>query len=253
MPTLIDESIYDKVLIHPSIPDVGPIQRVADAIWTTMPTKHEGDVLYYKLWNFWVRAGVQALVRNQYFFRDYEIANADTDALMRAVGFPWRKAETEQEVWQRIGMVWNWLKTNVVDDGAAYHDMSSVPDTWPSIVDFGRYYAAHGRLVWAACFSKAHMFATLLGRMIYPRFRFGIAEGHHTEGGAPPTATHVFVGVYVGNRWYYLDPTFVHSVAFPDYAHRQAIGNFATVDYEHPYEFLPVPLSGFNYVPHLAT
>lgn len=242
---------YEKAMPHPHIVDVGEIVKVADAIWMKMATKHEGEVLYFKLWNFWVRAGVQALVNDAVFFRDYEKANADTDALLASVGFPWKKAESEQEVWQRIGMVWTWLKAHVVDDGTAYAGLASVPGTWPSILDYAKYYASHGKLVWAACFSKAHLFATLLGRMVYPRFRFGIAEAHHTEGGAPPTATHVYVAVYVSERWYYLDPTAIPSQAFLDFAHRKSIGLFATVDYEHPYSFLPVPLSEFGRVPHL--
>jgi hypothetical protein len=79
-----------------------------------------------------------------------------------------------------------------------------------------------------------------------------VASAHHTENGAPPTATHVFVAVYVGERWYYLDPTAI-STPFPDYAHRRSIGvgSFASVDYEHPYMMLPVPLSGFDGVPYL--
>jgi hypothetical protein len=100
-----------------------------------------------------------------------------------------------------------------------------------------------------ACFSKAHLFATLLGRVVYPRYRFSIAESHLTEGGAPPTASHV----YVGERWFYLDLTAVHSTTFPAYKDRKSIGvsSFRTVDCEHPYIFIPVPLSGFNPVVYL--
>lgn len=250
--TQIAEIVYEDVLIHPSVPDVGPIAKAPDAIWATMPTKHEGNVLYFKFWNFWVRAGAEALVPDDGFFRDYERANADTDKLLKSVGFPWKKAETDEEVWQRIGMVWNWLKAHVEYNGAEYSTISSVPGTWPSILDYARYFSGHGKLVWAACFSKAHLFATLLGRMAYPRFRFGIAQAHHTENGAPPTATHVFVAVYVGGRWFYLDPTAVPFQAFPDFANRKSIGTFASVDYEHPYSFLPVPLAQFKNVPHLA-
>ncbi len=242
---------YGSWTIHPHIIEPLPRPSLAHAIWKTMTTKHEGDILYHKQWNFWVRAGVSATVNNSAFFRDYESANADSDKLLKAVGVAWNKAETEEEVWSRIGMVWGWLKANVQDDGAAYATLLPAGGGWPSILDYARYYVTHGRLVWAACFSKAHLFVTLLGRMVYPRYRFGIAEAHHTENNAPPTATHVFSGVYVGDRWYYLDPTAIPYLPFPDYAHRKSIGIFNTVDYEHPYEFLPVPLSGFNGVPHL--
>lgn len=89
--------------------------------------------------------------------------------------------------------------------------------------------------------------------MIYPRYRFAIAESHHSEGGAPSTATHVYVAVYVAEHWFYLDPTAIHK-KFPDYDHRKSIGedSFTTVDYDHPYKIIPVPLSGFEYVPYLG-
>ena len=223
-------------------------------IWKSIATKHEGSVLYYKYWNFWVRAGVEADLRSDHFFRDYEAVNADSDLLLRDIGFSWTKAETEQEVWNRVGLVWNWLKDHVSVNNEEYSSISSVDGEWPSILDYARYYAEHGELVWAACFSKAHLLATLLGRMVYPRFRFSIAEAHHAEGGAPPTATHVYVAVYVADRWFYLDPTAVYGVDFPDYADRRSIGvsSFSSVDYEHPYKFIPVPLSGFGYVAWLS-
>jgi hypothetical protein len=245
---------YENWEVHPQIRRLPtPKRKGTSPIWRHMKTKHEGKVPYFKLWNFWVRSGVEAELRSERFFRDYESANADTDKLLRDIGFSWKKAETEQEVWKRIGLVWNWLKDHVRVDNDAYSDISSVDGTWPSILDYARYYATHDELVWAACFSKAHLFATLLGRMVYPRYRFSIAEAHHTEGGAPPTASHVYVAVYVGERWFYLDPTAVHSKTFPAYKDRKSIGvsGFRTVDYEHPYTFIPVPLSGVNRVAFL--
>lgn len=66
---------------------MGKVYKTATAIWKRMATKHEGDVLYFKLWNFWVRAGVSADLRSALFFRDYEKTNADADALMKDMGF----------------------------------------------------------------------------------------------------------------------------------------------------------------------
>jgi hypothetical protein len=146
------------------------------------------------------------------------------------------------------------MHDRVDDDGTAYTTISSDPTSWPSIADYAAYYVAHDRrLVWAACFSKAHLFATLLGRVVYPRYRFGIAITHHTEGGAPATASHVYVGVYVADRWFFLDATAAPFTTFPNYAARQSIGvaSFTTVDYQHPFDFIPVPLSGFTLVPYL--
>jgi len=244
---------YGEWAVYPGILGLPQVSKVATAIWKKMTTKHEGDVLYYKYRNFWVRAGVSADTRSDIFLRDYEKANADADKLLKDVGFPWKKAETEEEVWSRIGMVWNWLRNNVQINNAEYGTISSIADEWPSILDYAKYYVSHGNLVWAACFSKAHLFATLLGRMVYPRFRFAIAEAHHTEGGAPPTASHVYVAAYVSDRWFYLDPAAGHSENFPEFDSRRSIGvsSFDTVDYEHPYEIIPVPLSGFDLDPYL--
>lgn len=149
-------------------------------------------------------------------------------------------------------MVWKWIQNNVQVDNSAYASIASVADSWPSILDYAKYFTTHGKLVWAACFSRAHLFATLLGRMIYPRYRFAIAEAHHTEGGEPPTATHVYVAVYVAERWFYLDPTTIYKT-FSDFHHKKSLGenSFVTVDYQHLYKLIPVPLSGFEYVPWL--
>jgi hypothetical protein len=241
--------------IHPKVYMAPAIKTKGKTLWKWMKTKHEGRVLYRRLWNFWVRAGVDADLRSDRFFREYENASDDTTTLLNDIGFPWRKAETEQEVWERIGMVWSWLKDNAQVNNEEYQGISSVDGEWPSILDYAAYFAAHRNLVWAACFSKAHLFATLLGRMVYPRYRFGIASAHHIENGAPPTATHVYVGVYVGDRWFYLDPTAVSIIDFPVYSNRRCIGvsSFDSVDYEHPYDFIPVPLSGFEKVPYIPS
>lgn len=246
---------YGPIVFDAKTPALKRLGAVAGSpVWQHMTTMHEGTILYSKQWNFWIRATALADLRAALFYRDYEFANANTDELLRDCGFPWAKAETEEEIWARIGNVWQWIRDHVDDDPTAYGAISSDPAEWPSIGDYANYYMSHGRrLPWAACFSKAHLFATLLGRVVYPRFRFGIAQAHHTEAGAPPTASHVFVGVYVADRWFHLDPTEAPYEPFPAFAVRRSIGvpSFTTVDYRHPYDFIPVPLSGFTQVPYL--
>jgi hypothetical protein len=220
---------------------------------TWLETMYEGSVQYDKLWNFWVRHGVQATVNNSNF-RDYEAANAHTKALLRAItGGVVYFRETEETVWWEIGKLWNWLKANIPVPGGDFQIPSSVPDTWPSILDYAKYYVEHRHLAWTMCFSRAHLFATLLGRMMgqHHRFRFGIAAARYPHEGT--LAQHDFVGAYVSDRWFYLDPTavFNQNVTFPDYAHRQSIGAATGADYEHPYYFIPLPLSELNGVPYL--
>jgi len=249
----MNEVTFGEWGAHPEIVKALTFPTSPQAVWKKVLTKHEGAVLYFKLWNFWARAGAKADLRSDLFFRDYEQSNANTDRLLGDIGFPSVKAETEVEIWNRIGVVWTWLRNNVQVNDAEYATISSVSGSWPSVLDYARYYAAHGLLVWSACFTKAHLFATLLGRMVYPRYRFAIAEAHHAEGEYAPTAAHNYVAAYVAEHWFYLDPMAVYDAAFPDFEHRRSVGmaSFRTVDYECPFGVIPLPLSGLLNVPHL--
>jgi hypothetical protein len=225
---------YGPWEIHPHVVAPAlPKEPVAHPEMRCMETMYEGAVTYLKFWNFWVRAGTPATESADVFFHNYENGSGPVLDLIGAVGAATRWPRTEEEVWERISTVWSWLAANVRVDGAAYAALT-----------------AADRLVWAACFSKAHLFALLLGRVL-PRWHVLIASAHHTEGGAPPTASHVYVGVYLTDRWYYLDPTAVYSGPLPDFPKRRSVGAFKKVDYQHPFQAIPVPLSPLNKVPHL--
>jgi hypothetical protein len=241
---------YGPWEIHPELVQLAlPKKPVAHPEMKGMKTMYEGLVTYLKFWNFWVRAGTPAMEPADVFFHNYESGSRRVFDLIGAVGAATRWPRTEEEIWQRISTVWSWLGANVVVDGEAYASLTAA-DRWPSIDEFAEYYADHQELVWAACFSKAHLFALLLGRVL-PRWHVLIATAHHTEGGAPPTASHVYVGVYLTDRWYYLDPTAVYAGPLPDFPERSSVGTFETVDYQHPFKALPVPLSPLDKVPHL--
>src|SRR5262245_32128484 len=114
---------YGPVFINPKVIDGRLKLRFPATLhptWQRLQTFHEGDVLYYKLWNFWVRAGVEADLRADLFFPGYESVNPATDALLTDAGFTWSTATTEEEIWARIGRVWNFLQTKVVFDNTAY-------------------------------------------------------------------------------------------------------------------------------------
>lgn len=244
------ETEYGPWEILPQVPALTlPKGPVTAAEMKAMTTMYEGSVTYLKFWNFWVRSATPAAPASDDFFHNYESGSKQVKALIAAVGAATRWPRTEQEVWERIATVWSWLGANVRVDNAAYAGLTD-EDRWPSIDEFARYYADHHRLVWAACFSKAHLFAVLLGRVL-PRWHVLIASAHHTEGGAPPTASHVYVGVYLTDRWYYLDPTAVYSGALPAFEERRSVGLFKKVDYRHPFEGRPLPLSPLDGVPHL--
>jgi len=241
---------YGPWEIHPQVPKLFlPKELLSSPEMKAMTTMHEGVITYFKFWNFWVRIGTPAIVPTDDFFHNYESSSNQVKALISAVGAPTHWPHTEKEVWNRIETVWSWLGANVRIDNAAYAGLTSA-DRWPSIDEFAHYYADHHGLVWSACFSKAHLFAILLGRVL-PRWHVLIATAHHTESGAPPTASHVYVGVYLTDRWYYLDPTDVYSGPLPLFKDRRSVGPFKTVDYQHPFQAIPVPLSPLNRVPHL--
>lgn len=246
---------YGQWFTHPEIIDITKLVRVADATYRKMDTKHEGKILYERYWNSWIRAGVKGDSRSDIFFRDYEKTNKYTDKLFTDIGIPSGYPKSENEIWDRVAKLWSWLATHVQLDAVAYGKISSKYNSWPSILDYAKYYTASGGLVWAACFSKAHLFASLLGRIIPIRRRICLAEAHHTEAGAPPTATHVYIAIYVSDRWFYLDQEALPFTLFPCFGSRQSLGmtSFPSVDYQHPYNTIMLPASDFEYVPYLPT
>jgi hypothetical protein len=235
---------------HPDIVKLATVKgALANPEMKPMETMYEGTLTYLKYWNFWVRVGTPAEAPTDYFFHNYESGSKEVMNLITAIGAETHWPHTEEEVWGRISTIWNWLGSNVRIDNDAYIALTSA-DRWPSIDEIAAYYSEHNELIWAACFSKAHLYATLLGRVL-PRWLVFIATAHHTEGGAPPTASHVYVGVYLTDRWYYLDPTKVYSGSLPSFQQRRSIGAFNLVDYQYPFQALPVPLSPLDMVPHL--
>ncbi|MBF0297416.1 MAG: transglutaminase domain-containing protein [Oligoflexia bacterium] len=217
----------------------------------TEVTLHEGTKLYNAHWNFWIRVGGEITTPDNTFFKDYEQSHPFITKMISDIGAGTATARTEEETWIKVKKVWNFLSQKVQINNQEYSKLI-VNGGWPSLLQFATYYQAHNNLVWAACFSKAHLFASLLGRVGIPRWRITMANAHHTEGGAPATATHVFVALYIGGKWLYLDPTWVYSRPnLPEFENKISIGNFQSVDYKHPYSVLPIPLSGLNLVPLL--
>ncbi|MBF0362886.1 MAG: transglutaminase domain-containing protein [Oligoflexia bacterium] len=214
-------------------------------------TIHEGVKNYNVHWNFWVRVDGQVTNPSDSFFKDYEQIHPAITKLINDIGAGTATAKSEEEVWIKVQKVWNFLSQKVQVNNQDYATLV-VNGNWPSLLLHAQYYQTNNKLVWAACFSKAHLFAILLGRVGIPRWRIAIANAHHSENGAPSTATHVYVAFYTGGKWLYLDPTWVYSKpTLPSYESRTSVGNFQSVDYKHPYSVLPIPLSGLNLVPLL--
>jgi len=234
--------------------DASSTSRPARPLYRSFETRHEGRQRYRKHWNFWVRISGDVNTSTARIWRGFDKPSKALDAVIQSVGAPRSKVATEQEFWRRIGLVWTWWQKNVRVDNDAYGSIRSAADGWPSADDYGTYFEKHRKLVGAACFSKAHLFATLLGRIAYPRERIAIAYGHHTEAGAPKTASHVYVAVSVAGRWYFVDPTYAWSTPFPTFEKRRSLGSpkANSVDYDHPFKITPLPGSGLAHVPYLG-
>jgi len=212
------------------------------------PTMHEGPIWYVKYGDLWYRERGTVTPADDYFFLDYESNDPAVMRLLRNAGYDGRAATSDRQIWEKAGRVWNFLRANTRGQRPDER-VTSRDEGWASIVDYARFYEREGEVAWAACFTKAHLYATLLGRMGIPRDRIMIGLSHHTENGAPPTASHVFVLLYVNDRWYYLDPTNCYTQAFPTYERRRSIGTLATVDYRHPFQAVLLPGNASGVVP----
>ena len=211
-------------------------------------TRYEGSIWYLQYDGLWYRERGTVTPADDYFFLNYESTAPAVMRLLRDAGYDGRPATDDRQVWEKTRQVWDFLRTNAraqrPDERVNLRD-----DGWPSIEEHAAFYQRTGDVAWAACFSKAHLFANLLGRMGIPRDRILVATAHHTEGGAPPTASHVFVLLYVGDRWYYLDPTACYAQSMPTFERRRSIGTLASVDYRHPFQVLQLPGAAGGAVP----
>ena len=153
-------------------------------------------------------------------------------------------------VWNRIRSVWNWIEKNTEVDNDEYKKiLDAAAGTWPSPKEYGDYFNEHGKLPLAACFSKAHVFCTLLFWAGIAPWRFGIASAPFQVGSK--IANHEYTAVYLGNLWYPLDLTAVYNrklLAEPIHN----VKSLSNVDYAHPTKYRPyppgLPLTGVPYM-----
>lgn len=217
-------------------------------------TMHKGKVLYrYHNYNWYRVDGIVQRGSRDWniFFPDYFNNSRAVQRLLRDAGFNGQLARSSEEVWERVRSVWAFLDRCI---GSGSPVRSATAGNWPSIVEYADRYARTKKLTWAACFSKAHLFATLLGRMIADPSRIAIASCTHLTDDGKPTATHVYLTILLGGRWLYLDPAMATSVKLPPYSQRRSIKmpTPKDLDYEHPYKILTLPKSRLSGVPFLG-
>jgi hypothetical protein len=226
-----------------------------------MTTMYEGDVPYARHDGFWIRNATPVIGDDGDFFRNYLEGFTDQNVqdLMNDIGCPAGDPKSDEEVWGRVGILWNWLGVpgNITEDPVAAKQLA--PGLWPSISEFAKYYKDHGQLVWGNCGSKAQLFANLLIELRIPQSTFTIVSAHHNmETPNPATAQHMYIALYLGGRWFYIDPFASQAVPdpkqFPDFKHACSLGVdsfIARVDYEHPYRVKPSPECSITVVPYL--
>ena len=111
----VDQAAFEKTLeryykeeieIHPKLAILSMrkhiVKRGEIPIRRSVTTLHEGDVLYLKYWNFWVRAGVRADDRANHFFPDFENPNARIFNLIADIGVTTAPSNGEMHIWEKI-------------------------------------------------------------------------------------------------------------------------------------------------------
>ncbi|MBT3983901.1 MAG: transglutaminase domain-containing protein [Bacteriovoracaceae bacterium] len=236
--------IFTVLAFHPMSVSAQPLVRIEKGMYNP-------SIRYNSYWNFWARVGGKVYTATDNHFLDYEKSHPYITELFLDMGLSPKRAKTESQIWEKVSVVWNFLGSKAFVNDSVYKSIR--PDgRWPTILEHAIYYRNNKRLVWSACFSKAHLFAMVLGRLGIPRDRIAIATAHHPAANGLPTASHVYVALYIKGSWLYLDPTATPGVSLsPDLSKRRSVGLLPAVDYPHPFQVRPIPLSGLNRVPLL--
>lgn len=219
-------------------------------------TFYEGTITYRRHRSgFYVRTGSKALERmkngirfsNEYFPRFRE--TVEIRKLRAAIGVSIRENPGPREVWEAARHILQWLDENGDHDADAYDDL--MEDSWPKVERIAEYYVRHRRLPWSACFSVAHLHFQLFRVCNLPPDSFGIATARYSKAGLP-APSHVYLGLRVGGRWYYVDP----GMPMPEYEKRASVGRTIGappgMDYVHPFAFKTVADNPFKAIPLLG-
>ena len=170
----------------------------------------------------------------------------ETQAVQRmraAIGMNLSPDPSPEEVWEAARKVLNWLYGSIAPGKQGYRDMMDQAG-WPRAERIADYWGHNGRLAWAACFSKAHLAFQIFRIVGLPLDDFGIASAHYKNAEGRVTPTHVYLGLRVGEEWFYIDPGTERDLG--PFARRSSVGGPLMqqygpgVDYEHPYSFKTV-------------
>lgn len=198
---------------------------------------------------WWARMGGGVTSNDPFFFPGFWQTNGRIVSMLQSIGVGTAPACSGEEIWARAAAVWAWLRVHARPGPASGYGS---PDRWPSLDEMAAMYERYGTVPWYACFSRAHLFATLLGSVGIPADHVAIASAHYPYDNENGYAQHVYVALRVDHRWYYLDPSYVNTLAaLPPYENRASYGLRAGCQYSYPYEVVILPGSGLDTVPML--
>lgn len=231
-------------------------------------TLHEGVVTYrVHPTGCYVRSGplAEKKVKEAKTFSDKDASFAPLKrtpaviALHKAIGVSVTPKATPEEIWEAARAILAWHDKHARHDNDKYKALMQTgrppkSEDWPNVEQIARYYADHGELAYAACFSEAHLVFQLFRVCGLPTEDFGIASARYVMKDDPKARPeHVYLGLRVGGDWHYIDPG---ARPPPPYAKRASVGRSIGVppgcDYAHPHEFVVVRGARFQAIPLLA-
>ncbi|HOW97822.1 MAG TPA: hypothetical protein P5567_02610 [Kiritimatiellia bacterium] len=246
-----------RVTVPVQYPSLPPPQNVAAAL-LPVDLPLDGLVRYFprggidcdgQRFSWWARMGGRVVRNDAAYFPGFWQTNDRIIAMLQSIGVGTAPVCSGEDIWARAAAVWVWLRDHA-RPGPSYGYGS--PDRWPSLDEMAAMYERFGTVPWYACFSRAHLFATLLGSVGIPADHVAIASAHYPYDNENGYAQHTYVALRVDRRWYYLDPSYVNTLAeLPPYGQRASYGLRAGCQYSYPYEAVVLPGSSLDTVPML--
>jgi hypothetical protein len=185
-------------------------------------------------------------------FTDVDAQSTEIAALLASIGVGTNAPRTPQEKWDKCRGLWLWCQTHTLysPGDPTYQDAMTfmMASGWPSIQRIAETFDVYGFLPWGTCMSRAQLFTTLLYRTGIDRDELGLCETVWRF----RYSQHMYTGVWICERWIYLDPTYNHLAipAFDAFTSLPVAG--AAADYCHPVDFSIIPGSSLAAVPALT-
>lgn len=174
----------------------------------------------------------------------------DVLALLEEIGAGTNVVTDGEEIWEKCCILWDWLGENTAN-GHFFPEAAAflMAEGWPSIERIAETYDTYGYIPWQACFSKTHVFISLLYRCGVHKDYLAMAESRLDLA----NSQHFYVIVKIGRQWLYLDPAGT-GPSLPEYEDRHSVPLLEPIceDRAFPYAAIRLPGSKLDYVPLLS-